>query len=117
MRGVLHTVFRKQFIASHDPPASREPFFPHRPRTQEDIRRETEDEERRKNWKPKYEFQWDLHPCSYVRDADQTIGMFSWSSEPVLDPSVPIVFEDGVEVNARDKNIDCRVLFFVFGAW
>lgn len=104
---IMTTVLRKQLLKK--PVVDRTPFHPYAPSTatgqpaggSRGVRRPVTDE-----------FEWGLYDSSFMRDDDQSIGMLSWSSGRVRDPHV--LTEDDVPV---PKEVDARVLFFVFGAW
>lgn len=129
--------------SSHQVVVDREPFHPYAPEKDVEARRKQQ-EERENNNKLQFpalssqrqtllgsqandastsssEFQWDLYSASYVHDADNTIAVVSWSAEPLRDPTLFSESDfnsDGTRRPRNDEeNVDCRVLFFVFGAW
>lgn len=137
-RGILHSVFRKQFEkrAEGEGKGNREPFHPYAPekdakeigdkKQEQDVNSTsflaTSKSDEQDTDAASEEFQWDLYNSSYVHDTENSFAMLSWSSAPIRDPSVLSdrnFLPDGTW-RIRDNGeveVDTRVLFFTFGAW
>lgn len=131
-QAILHTVFRDQFLKKENP--SRESIYPYRQpqdgNTEGTVRAakagtsvavppissgSSQTSNPADYLETLSDFQWAIHRSSFIQDARNSVGMLSWSPARIPDPNV---YEEADFLpGATKRTVECRVLFFTFGAW
>lgn len=131
-QAILHTVFRDQFLKKEN--SSRESIYPYRQsqdgNTEGTVRaakagpsvavpsisfRGSKTSNPADYLETLSDFQWAIHRSSFMQDAKNSVGMLSWSPARIPDPNV---YEEADFLpGATKRTVECKLLFFAFGAW